>query len=1411
MNNTGADFTWNVQITLNPLEQNKSLYGDGDQRLNLPELESKKLEISLISLVKKQAESIACLVLKDTLIKKEEGWQFHPMTPTLSQTIERQFQAENVSFGEQEAFKDELAPGFGTAFLVGERLALTSAHCVCVKDSDILDQKVIEQARLIFGFHEINGKPSDYFFANNKVYHIKKVVAHQFTRIRDKSNSYTEWTDWALLELNEEVPFTPLRMNMTEKVADKIELYMLGHPSGLPLKFTGGGFVQGNTHKDFFECNLDAFGGNSGSFVAAASTKLGSGMLCSGGTDYEITDNYKNTGKRRIQACRITRSQILQKEIGARLENCQRVDTLRFLVSPKLLGLEELKQPGSPLLVVKALQDNYRSRNTIPRLLYSALLIEEVYTELVLLEKEKEEKMAAFEEQRINSWEDVRGSKTPIELKNLFNTDGKVQKKLLILGKAGIGKSILCQYIAYQWSLRKMWPGKFDALFWVPLRKLQHAHSAETVASFLFRVCCQEHGPALYPKDIADYLKQNGERILLVLDGLDEVSMEEGSLQKGIVDELLRFPHWVLTSRPHAAALIEADATIENVGFASKTIDAYIKKSFPTNSQAMIQTIRQNPMILGLCHIPINIELVCSILQKAKGNISFIRSMSGLYEELTLILQRRFLDKLGKPSAWYWEPEDIEKDAEISLVFKSLESVAWEGMKEKALFFSFNQGAMKKIYCNSYPSFQAEKREPLFKNMCASGFLQSTGDNPLFLHNEYSFLHLTFQEFFAAQYLARLLQDNPKEAAKCIEGVKFDPRYKVVMWFVAGLLRNEGGDFRVLNAFFEILDTPKDLVGLYGALLKVRCMEECGWQKELQKIKVYEEETRFWLGKMGITDEYDPLRTHLIETFKISPQGDQELFIPKFGSWFSNNKGCFRKAITYAHEQVDHANLQAVISALLVALKDEKYEVRIAAIQSLEQIGHANPQAVIPALLEVRKDEKYEVCIAARKSLEQIGHANPQAAIPALLEALKDEDEGVRRQAADVLGLVGHANSQAVIPALLEALKNKREFVRNGVKEALGQLVQADPQVVIPALLETLKDEDGGVRHDAAEVLGLVGHGDSQAVIPALLEALEDKAQWVRMAATEALGRVGHADPKAVIPALIEAFKNEKALVRFTVTAALGRVGPADPQTIIPALLEALKDENEGVRHDAAEVLGLVGHGDSQAVIPALLEALEDKAQWVRKAATEALGRVGHADPKAVIPALIEWLKDEDWSVRHVAIKALGQVGQADPNAVIPTLLEAALKHDITAKQALQKFDLSFYLKSQPNILNSWKTLLTSTPLTSLITCYKKDRSQPSVYSAAITKKCIEENLPIFQIENAFCCFEQSKLCTVDFPNANHLTIQIEKRIHEYPEFVFTQSSNQIQEPEPSITQTQNQLQQNQKDNEEKTEICAIQ
>ena len=280
--------------------QDKALYGTQDQRKNLDELKFSGLEKSFISTVKKQAESVACLISNQFLINKAEGgWQLSPHTPTLAQRVEGQIEEKDgvkEVFGEKEAFANEYAPGFGTAFLVGKQLVMTAAHCFCKANSNILDEKVIAATYLVFGFQNAKKNPSDYLFADKQVYKIKKVVSHQFIRIQNKFQKFTEWTDWALLELDREVPYSPLRMNMTEKVSDKIELYMLGHPYGLPLKFTGNGYVLRNNHSDFFESDLDAFGGNSGSPTFNKSFKQVEGILCSlDFVDFSLPLNHKST------------------------------------------------------------------------------------------------------------------------------------------------------------------------------------------------------------------------------------------------------------------------------------------------------------------------------------------------------------------------------------------------------------------------------------------------------------------------------------------------------------------------------------------------------------------------------------------------------------------------------------------------------------------------------------------------------------------------------------------------------------------------------------------------------------------------------------------------------------------------------------------------------------------------------------------------------------------------------------------------------------------------------------------------------------------------------------------------------------------------------------------------------------
>ncbi|MBA3236808.1 MAG: NACHT domain-containing protein [Parachlamydiaceae bacterium] len=1421
---------------------NKAIYNNKDKRQNLDAFALNESDKSFVSCVKKQAESVACLVLNHFLKQRTEGdWELTLPTPTLTQVVEHEF-LERLGtqevFGEQEPFHDEYAAGFGTAFLVGKNLAMTAAHCICEKDTKILDKKVIGATYIVFGFQ--NGKK---LFADKQVYQIKKVISHQYTRIQDKNQNFTEWTDWALIELDRVTPYAPLIMNMTKKVANKVELYMLGHPSGLPVKFVGNGTIQRNQQKDFFETNLDAFGGNSGSPVFNRMTLEVEGMLCSGGEDYAITDNYRGTKKKRIQACQITSGRY-------GFEICQRLNMLRFLLDAHLIGMKEVdQQKNAKELIIHSLKEYYKSRNTIPRLLHKALPVDEIYTELVLLNKNdeendkkeeevgKNEEKKTFKEHRINSWEVIHAAKEPIELLELFNTKKKLlitKKKLLILGKAGIGKSTLCQYIAHQWAQGKLWEGEFDAIFWVPLRKLQYAHSGETIYSFLFRHCCQENSENLYANDIANYLK-NSERVLFVLDGLDEVTLEENSLQKEIVDELLKFPYWILTSRPHAAGWIQADSTIENVGLASKSIDLYIQRSFNGNAQIVIQKIRQNPIIFGLCHIPINLELVCSILEKSKGDIALINSMTSLYERIIIELQRRFLEKIERPKPWEYEKGDLERDPEVSQIFTLLESIAWTGMQQNQLFFSFKKGKMKEIYY-AYPP--DEKRNELFTHACTSGFLQSTGENDQFLENDYSFLHLTFQEFFAARYLVRLLFVNSKEAAERIQEVKFNPRYKVVMWFTAGLLKNEGNDLKNLNVFFKIIDTPKDQIGFYASLLKIHCLEECGWPNKLKNL--YTPEIKFWCQKMDFKSWLDSMVRHLIETLEISPRGVHDFLIPQLEYLLKHENWQVRVNAINVLGQLGHTKSSEILLLLIIALKDEtQIPVCEAAIEALVELGYAQSEYVIDLLINtlidryIQHQKEIEIIITSqsysKNGTSDISDISDISEKSVLLTKRKRQDRfspvpsklWLQIAVTEAFCKLGQTNPQIVLPLLIKNIDNENEWVKEAAKNAFERINQNQWKLPIrhsqkvdnnkkkkSPLLATLSDiYPQGIRPSFSELLTeIVCKIKKNEKSLATLEP-DDESRSVKVGDEEivnALMQISEKnplldsfDPKFLLSILLKML-NKSRDIDNTVSLALCQLAQAHPDIVFPVLGETLQDENKQIVLSSIEIISYIAVDNPEFnfplfFIPLFLNASKNHLHgfWTLPTFRNILTRMSQNDPETVFNFFIKDLENTRRFNRREAIHILEELTPWNPEVAIPLLANALTDNPywnarFYITKALKKYNLASYLRIYPNLL--YQSYLESNPKklhdfyeakyqasllasTPLSALITYYQEDPPTYALAITIKCIEENIAIVHKAQTICFYEQGMMREEPM-QSEALFSEIENYTHQYPEFI---------------------------------------
>lgn len=291
----------------------KGIYNEVDQRYNLFELDD--------DLIKEQARSVACLVDETSLdkVQKEgwKGWKLAKNVETLSQKI--------TNFGEKEAFRNEPVIGSGTASLIGKRILLTAAHCVCTA-SGMLDPKKIAKTRAVFGFQMLSKDICQSEFHKSDVYRIENVIAYHLEKSADGV-----WADWAVLKLSKEViGRDPLNITICDHIPKNKRVYMLGHPTGLPMKVTKNGEIKKNhENRDYFEASLDAFAGNSGSPVFIEKGKNVVGMLIQGNRDYITDRDYKGTGEEKI-----TVSQVSEREIEANgYEQCQKVTSLVFLKS----------------------------------------------------------------------------------------------------------------------------------------------------------------------------------------------------------------------------------------------------------------------------------------------------------------------------------------------------------------------------------------------------------------------------------------------------------------------------------------------------------------------------------------------------------------------------------------------------------------------------------------------------------------------------------------------------------------------------------------------------------------------------------------------------------------------------------------------------------------------------------------------------------------------------------------------------------------------------------------------------------------------------------------------------------------------------------------------------------------------
>ena len=279
------------------------------------------------------------------------------------------------------------------------------------------------------------------------------------------------------------------------------------------------------------------------------------------------------------------------------------------------------------------MKHEYRRNSRIERFINPAksFPIADSYINLAIVEtkeqREKEKKLsnAKHNEKMMDTFDEIYRTKSPINVKDLFEYCNDQLRQVLVFGRAGIGKSTFCQYITHEWARAKLWP-EYDLVVLFSLRLLtKELYPPSSSGSYsLIDVVEREyfsHGLCEKEKEIlANQLSRL--KVLWLLDGYDEIVQNVPSHLECLFEQMLKSPHHIITSRPYSNTLSNR-VQMEITGFTDENISQYVTQFFnqiqeeldDTSSQAQkcLEFLKVNSRVWGIAHIPVNLEVICSI------------------------------------------------------------------------------------------------------------------------------------------------------------------------------------------------------------------------------------------------------------------------------------------------------------------------------------------------------------------------------------------------------------------------------------------------------------------------------------------------------------------------------------------------------------------------------------------------------------------------------------------------------------------------------------------------------------------------------------------------------------------------------------------------------------------------------
>ena len=346
---------------------------------------------------------------------------------------------------------------------------------------------------------------------------------------------------------------------------------------------------------------------------------------------------------------------------------------------------------------------------------------------------------------------------------DIFRPHEKCQnpKRVLIEGAPGLGKTTLCQKVAYDWAKRRQEADrhflKFDVVFLLTCRNIESG-LWESIDDQLLPWDIEKEERNQFFK----FVRDNQSKVLLVLDGLDELPPHSTSFLSDVMQgRELPECYLLTTQRDDGMGVRKYSDTctlLELEGFLDNDDRDFIFNCFGIKPFHLLSC--ENPLE-DLMSNPLDTILACLLLEKSPGICP--ESRTQLFKETVLSTLRRYGRKAGLST----NNKDLIEIYKAKL--ELLGSWALNALLENRICFKEDE-------------LSGQKRDlPDFSWLFLLSLRSKTGPR-------YSFFHKSFQEFLAAWYLSLQVVHGEVDPEVLLADTRYFRDLNQVLSFMTGLV-----------------------------------------------------------------------------------------------------------------------------------------------------------------------------------------------------------------------------------------------------------------------------------------------------------------------------------------------------------------------------------------------------------------------------------------------------------------------------------------------------------------------------------------------------------------------------------------------------------------------------------------------